>query len=45
MYLSRDETFNKVVQGSSPYQPTNKNNYLGANQILETFVIVPPGAK
>ena len=37
-------SFNQVVQGSSPCQPTNNNRYLEADKILESLVIVPVGA-
>ena len=33
-------TFNQVVQGSSPCQPTNNIKYLAADKILEILVIV-----
>ena len=44
MHLSRDGTFNQVVQGSSACQPTNNIKYLGADKILEILVIVAVGA-
>ena len=40
MHLSRDGTFNQVVQGSSPCQPANNIKYLAADKILEILVIV-----
>ena len=44
VHFSRDGTFNQVVQGSSPCQPTNKISCLEVNQISEILRIPPAGA-